>query len=214
MKLEILEVAGIKPALYGLGLSHGKTSDIDFNKFNEDIMTDRADKNAPLGHGHNKFLESIQAWIKLTMPRFMWSEMDTYRLMTKQSDSTMHTLLKENDIANRLKNSVSMGGIDKDLSEEQYDELTSIVFDLEVLLDDYQHLINRVKASVLPKEIKLQIVKSGLPEAWEQTRVLCVSYKTLQNIYQQRKNHQLWQWRWFCEQLKELPNSEWITEGK
>jgi hypothetical protein len=45
--------------------------------------------------GHNKFLESIQVWLDVTAPRYWWQEADTYRVGTsKQSASTMHTLMK------------------------------------------------------------------------------------------------------------------------
>jgi hypothetical protein len=44
--------------------------------------------------GENKFLESIIIWLDVTAPRFWWQEADTYRISTKQSESTMHTLCK------------------------------------------------------------------------------------------------------------------------
>jgi hypothetical protein len=45
--------------------------------------------------GHNKFLESIVVWLDVTAPRHFWQQFDTYRIgITKQSASTMHTLLR------------------------------------------------------------------------------------------------------------------------
>jgi hypothetical protein len=45
--------------------------------------------------GHNKFLESIMLWMDVTAPRHFWQQFDTYRVgITKQSGSTMHTLLR------------------------------------------------------------------------------------------------------------------------
>lgn len=212
MSFKLLNVAGINEALYGLGLSFGKTKGENLGTAYS-IMLKRADSNAHLGLGHNKYLESIMAWIEVTGSRAFWSEMDTYRMMTKQSDSTMHTLLKEKDVGLRLVQSVVLPD-ESDLTEEQRDELVSIIYDLEQCLCDYGHLINRVQESKLPELFKLHIVKAVLPETWQQTRVLCVSYKTLQNIYAQRKNHRLYEWKQFCEALKELPHSEWITGGK
>lgn len=209
MNLRVLSISGIDEALYGLGLSYGKTKGEQIENM-KTIMLDRANKNVNLGLGHNKFLESIIAWIEITAPRFMWSEIDTYRLMTKQSDSTMHTLLKEENISLRLCNSVVLPKEDS-LTKEQKDELTSIMYDLEQLFCNYGSIVNRLRLSILPESFKLHIAKSGLPETWEQTRVLCVSYKTLKNMYEQRKNHKLVLWRAICEQLKQLPYSEWIT---
>lgn len=45
--------------------------------------------------GHNKFLESMVVWLEVDAPRYFWSQFDTYRAgITKQSESTMHTLLR------------------------------------------------------------------------------------------------------------------------
>ena len=212
MNFKLLNIAGINEALYGLGLSFGKTKGENLGTAYS-IMSRRADSNAHLGLGHNKYLESIMAWIEVTGSRYFWSEMDTYRLMTKQSDSTMHTLLNEKDIGIRLIQSVILPN-ESNLTEEQKDELVSIICDLERYLLDYGHLINRIRESKLPELFKLHIAKAGLPETWQQTRVLCVSYKTLQNIYAQRKNHGLYEWKQFCSEFKQLPHSEWITGDK
>lgn len=105
MKVKVISESGYTEALFGLGLSYGLTSDFEFAEFdlNLDGRTDEAysrlTKLVPkLAHrdgGHNKFLESIIVWLDIDAPRYWWSEFDTYRVgMTKQSESTMHTLRK------------------------------------------------------------------------------------------------------------------------
>ena len=48
-----------------------------------------------LGDGHNKFLESVVVWLDIVAPRYFWQEFDTYRVgVTRQSESTMHTIAK------------------------------------------------------------------------------------------------------------------------
>lgn len=96
MKIKILKEAGYEESLLGLGLSYGITTGDDyvtdktFSKL-EGIAKSLATKDG----GHNKFLESIQVWLDITAPRYLWSQFDTYRIgVTKQSESTMHTLLK------------------------------------------------------------------------------------------------------------------------
>ena len=87
MKIEILEEVGFHLAMKGLARS-----------FNQDIekMSKVALNLSPKDLGHNKFLESIVVWIDVEAPRFWWSEFDTYRVgITKQSDSTMHTLKRQ-----------------------------------------------------------------------------------------------------------------------
>lgn len=85
MKVKILEEAGFDAAMLGLSLS-----------YNADLerMPARAAALAPFEGGHNKFLESIIVWLDINAPRYWWQQFDTYRIgVTKQSGSTMHTLL-------------------------------------------------------------------------------------------------------------------------
>jgi len=87
MKVKILKECGYEEALFGLSLSYNVN---DMQKIEQ-----RAIKLAQMGGGHNKFLESIILWIDIDAPRYWWSQFDTYRIgVTKQSQSTMHTILK------------------------------------------------------------------------------------------------------------------------
>lgn len=203
MDFKLLNVSGMEEALYGLGLSFGKTKGLTPQQ-SYDIMLDRANKNSDLGLGHNKFLESIIVWIEVTASRAFWSEMDTYRLMTKQSDSTMHTLFKDCDTESETRLKVW-----KTLEYVFIPELLSHNIDSYYTM--FASLIEKIKQSDMTEVEKINIAKMLLPEGWQQTRVLCVSYKTLQNIYAQRKSHKLYEWRWFCNKLKELPNANWIV---
>lgn len=85
MRVTILHEAGYEPALVGLSLSH--SADLE-------RMPAVAARLAHKGGGHNKFLESIILWLDVTAPRYWWAQADTYRLSTKQSGSTMHTLTR------------------------------------------------------------------------------------------------------------------------
>lgn len=87
MNIEIIEEAGIDSALKGLSLSYN--AKIESMK---DVSLKLYDKD----RGHNKFLESIVMWIDIKAPRYWWQQFDTYRIgTTKQSESTMHTILKK-----------------------------------------------------------------------------------------------------------------------
>lgn len=46
------------------------------------------------GNEHMKFMRMIQVWCDMNMTRFFWSEYDTYRFNTKNSCSTMHTIMQ------------------------------------------------------------------------------------------------------------------------
>jgi len=86
MRIEVLREAGYEETMLGLSLSHNqpveKMPKVATRLYNKD-------------NGHNKFLESIVVWLDISAPRYWWQQFDTYRVgVTKQSESTMHTILK------------------------------------------------------------------------------------------------------------------------
>lgn len=60
------------------------------------------------------------------------------------------------------------------------------------------------------KEIWWQIIQL-LPSSYNQTRNVMLNYEVLANIYRQRKNHKLDEWREVCKWIETLPYSELIT---
>lgn len=81
----ILCEEGYAPALIGLSYNKNQT----FEKM-KDVAVKLSDKDG----GHNKFLEQIIVWMSVRAPRYWWQEADTFRLSSKSSQSTMHTILK------------------------------------------------------------------------------------------------------------------------
>ncbi len=195
LKLEVLEECGYMHALRGLAYS--------FKDRAEDVSTwwaaqqERATKRANiLAHrqgGHNKFLESIQVWLDIEATRGWWSEMDTYRAgVTKQSESTMHTLLKRSP---------------------QYTDFSC---------DTDMSIISAFKAcwyyaqAMEGHRAKITYLKANLPEGYLQRRVVCLNYKALQGIVAQRHDHNLEQGREFCKQLEaevNLPQFIWKEDS-
>jgi hypothetical protein len=49
----------------------------------------------------------------------------------------------------------------------------------------------------------LEAVKQELPEGFLQRRIVCTNYKALRHMVQQRHNHRLPEWRFFCTALQE-----------
>lgn len=82
---DVIEEAGHSSAM--LGISFNKDQDIN-------NMPKVALRLAPHDGGHNKFLEQIIIWMVVRAPRYWWQEADTFRLSSKSSQSTMHTILK------------------------------------------------------------------------------------------------------------------------
>lgn len=160
LKLIVLKECGYQESLLGISLS-----------YNADMkdMPRRAMRLAHMGGGHSKFLESIMVWLDITGSRAWWSQFDTYRVATKQSESTMHTLLK------------------KPLTQESF--FTPLP----------QAWLDHLNEQILVKDV--EFVKNLLPEGFLQRRIVCASYKTLQNIFTQRSEHKLSEWRTFVASL-------------
>lgn len=85
ISVEVIEEAGYKSALFGVSLNKDQKVE---------NMVRVCERLAPHDGGHNKFLEHIYVWLNVRAPRYIWQEMDTIRLSSKNSQSTMHTILK------------------------------------------------------------------------------------------------------------------------
>jgi len=58
----------------------------------------------------------------------------------------------------------------------------------------------------------LPLAKGLLPESFLQRRVVCTNYKTLRNIYQQRRDHKLQEWHVFLSELLiQLAEPDYLT---
>ena len=191
MRYKVLHCAGYEQAVLGMMLSYGKTSFDYFTAKDEDI--DRvATKLAPMDGGHNKFLEQIQYWILVQAPLFWWKQADTYRVgISKSSESTMHKSWKN--------------GLTQEMFETPIFQDT--LNNLNKFIDEY----NAEKTTTERKAYLQDLIIGNLPDAYLQTRLLNVNAKCLRNMYFQRRDHKLKQWRDFCDWIKELPYGELIT---
>ena len=112
-----IEEAGFNSAMIGLSLN--KNQPID-------KMYDVAKKLCNKDGGHNKFLEHIIIWLEVKAPRYWWQDADTYRISSKQSESTNHTILKKPLIASNFE--------DSDISENYLKELNDYIVNKEFKL--------------------------------------------------------------------------------
>jgi hypothetical protein len=141
------------------------------------------------GSEHSKFMRMIQVWADFDMPRYYFSEFDTYHFNTKNSCSTMHKLLNN-------KKPITIELFTQ--CEEDIDILEIVVNRLELLRKEYLKTKN---------ERLLTRAKRLLPEGFLQMRTINTNYAEIRNMYHQRKNHRLKE-EWidtFCTWVKELP---------
>lgn len=132
---------------------------------------------------HGQFLSGIRVAFDLTFTNKAWVEMERYRFMTfVSSESTMHKITK----------------FDLDTSYCEYvDE--KIIERMKELIEDYNKLPSPEKY--------LKILYSN-PCGFKLTARLTTNYRCLRNIYKQRKNHRLPEWKEFCRWIETLPYAE------
>lgn len=88
-----------------------------------------------------------------------------------------------------------------------------IYFSSEDILDFTIQALNHYREKYLEtkdKDYWWQMIQL-LPSSYNQTRNVMLNYEVLANIYRQRKDHKLDEWREFCVWIKTLPYSELIT---
>lgn len=192
LTVDHIETAGFSAAMRGMRNSY-KSHD----KASETSDHELAMKLAAAGPEHRKYLRQIMCWMDITAPLYWWKQADAYKVgITQNSESTMHTLIRDGvtfaDFCwpdSRAKQ--TLGNIIKQLEIERY--------------------LYHEETDPEEKELIEKRVISLLPSSFLQKRTVCVNYETLRNMYQQRKNHKLSEWRIFCQVLESLPYSDLIT---
>lgn len=160
------------------------------------------------GPEESKHLRMIHVTADFTMPRYWWSEMDTYKFVEKVSCSTMHRLLNTNE----------------EITEEQFlipeDPMARrMINDAILLLENFRIRFKTLqlnKPEGYAEEMNKLLVdaKRILPEGYLQRRTIDTNYQELANIYRQRKNHRLKEeWGFFCRWVESLPYASVLITG-
>ena len=158
------------------------------------------------GTEHRKYMRMMPVYVRITAPLYWWKEFDTYKVGTvANSCSTMHKIAEKEFAL-------------EDFSHEHLDIRTRKILEETIkVLNDYRNIyINynpddfEIKGCPSKKDIWWQMIQL-LPSSYNQTRNVMMNYEVLANIYRQRKNHKLDEWREFCKWIESLPYSEMIT---
>lgn len=149
------------------------------------------------GTEHRKFLRAIHVQMELVAPRFLLTELDTYKVGTvRLSSSTMHLIGK------------------RELTTEDF---TTDDVDLESV-QEMVAIINRnikryqTEADKKKKKKWFRTIKVILGEGFMQKIMFDCNYENLLTFYHQRKNHRLQEWSAvedsICAWIKTLPYME------
>ena len=149
------------------------------------------------GGEHSKFMRMIHVAVDTDMPRYWWSEADTYHFNTKNSCSTMHKLL----------NNTNPITLDMFITCEE-DSLwwENTIAELEALRTKYKYIQSTTKDSEEMDRLLIR-AKRMLPEGFLQMRTWDTNYAELRNMYFQRRHHRLKE-EWidtFCKWVESLP---------
>ena len=213
-------VAGFGPATYGMRLPlkshHRADSDLEIGPSDigdgspiiqfhfGDNDYDLAKRLWKAGTEHRKWMRQVVVWVKITAPRFWWSEWDTYRIGTSaNSESTMHTITKRSLLLEDFELPSQFINDTQKLAT-----FTEYIAFINTLIEEY----NQIEEMNNHKRQLFQSIKAMLPESFLQAREVCLNYEVLATMYKQRKNHRLPQWNQdFVNWVKTLPYSEFIT---
>lgn len=147
------------------------------------------------GTEHRKYIRMMPVYVRITAPLYWWKEFDTYKVGTvANSCSTMHKIQDKEFTLD-------------DFSTEHFRWISErCLKDTIDVLNGYRNDYIRTK----DKDYWWQMIQL-LPSSYNQTRNVMLNYEVLANIYRQRKNHKLDEWREVCKWIESLPYSELIT---
>lgn len=178
MKVTNVKIYDLEESIVASG--YPMRTELEEVEMNEsDVARARKLANAK-GGGHNQFLSGLLVAFDLTCSNKMWVELERYRFITfVSSQSTMHRIAK----------------FDLDKSYNEYVDPRIVVV--------MQNLKETYELNPTPENY-LNLLYSN-PAGFELTARLTTNYRCLRNVYQQRRQHRLPEWREFCKWIETLP---------
>ena len=158
----------------------------------------RLTKASRFNAAHAQFLSGIVVNFDLTFSNKAWIEAERYRFLNfVSSQSTMHCITKF--------------GLRKQCNEYVDERIITIV---QEYIDLYNSLTAQDEETIkFKKNLYLKILYN-LPSGFQLTARMTTNYRCLLNIYNQRHDHRLPEWREFCNQLlEELPFFKELVEA-
>ena len=202
IKIENIDVYGFEAAIRGARNPMNSWDRMDSCYNNGEFEIGENDykllKNLTIaGPEHRKWNRMVTVTMDITAPLYWWKEYDTYKVGTvANSCSTMHKIqAKEFTLDDFSHEQLSPGSV----------ELLEWTIDF---LNEQRDLFNDTK----DKKYWWQMIQL-LPTSYNQKRTVHLNYEVLGTMYHQRRHHKLDEWVEFCDIIKTLPYSEFITRG-
>ena len=198
IKIENIDVYGFEVAIRGARNPMNSWDRMDSCYNNGEFEIGENDykllKNLTIaGPEHRKWNRMVTVTMDITAPLYFFKEYDTYKVGTvANSCSTMHKIQAKKF----------------EMSDFSVEHLRSLRVMHEIIdeLNFYRDKFNKDKK----KEDWWEMIQL-LPTSYNQKRTVHLNYEVLGTIYHQRRHHKLDEWHVFCDTIKTLPYSEFIT---
>lgn len=168
---------------------------------------------------HHQFLTGIRVNFDLTCSNKMWVEAERYRFLEfVSSQSTMHRITKfdldksyneyvDPRIIEIMKEKIALYNslIDKINSDDNDDK--EFANDKAKSIYEKINKSKKIRYQIQAKKLYLEILYSN-PAGFMLTARMTTNYRCLRNIYIQRHDHRLPEWRAFCKWIETLPYAE------
>ena len=209
MKVENVRIYDLEESLIAAGYPMRTVAEIGELGEKDIKRGHNLSKACDRGNGaHGQFMTGIRVNFDLTFTNKAWVEAERYRFLEfVSSQSTMHRITKFN-LREQYNEYVDPRIID--IMEEKVREYNIIQKDIEYIkLHDPNYLENASYQILKEKSTQkyLEILYSN-PAGFNITARMTTNYRCLKNIYIQRKNHRLPEWREFCKWIETLPYFE------
>ena len=161
------------------------------------------------GNGaHAQFMTGIRVNFDLTFSNKAWVEAERYRFLEfVSSQSTMHRITKFN-LDNQYNKYVDPRIIEIMKSKvQEYNKVMELRDSYDK--DDQRNISPQLREDLTEwlKNAYLEILYSN-PAGFTLTARMTTNYRCLRNIYMQRKDHRLPEWRAFCKWIETLPYAQ------
>ena len=202
MKVENIKIYDLEESIIASGYPM-RTDTESKNLEDKDINRGRKLVDATkTGNGaHAQFLTGIRVNFDLTCSNKMWVEAERYRFLEfVSSQSTMHRITKF-DLDKAYNEYVDPRVIE--IMKEKVKVYNDYCLDISGgLIPQDQRIIKEIENK--KKKMYLEILYTN-PAGFELTARMTTNYRCLRNIYIQRKDHRLPEWREFCKWIETLP---------
>ena len=162
------------------------------------------------GPEHRKWNRMVTVTMDITAPLYWWKEYDTYKVGTvANSCSTMHKIqAKKFTLDDFSHEHLLEGGL------LHLHDTIRLLNEVREIFNNFDYFEPKLKEAysfeVTKKDVWWQMIQL-LPTSYNQKRTVHLNYEVLGTIYHQRRHHKLDEWHVFCDTIKTLPYSEFIT---